>query len=272
MLVSKNTPQRTGFYDGGSLHIRAYDSLHGEQTPCLSGDIPFYLNAAAAADGPVLELGSGTGRVAHALSAAGINVTGIENSPEFLEIAEDKSGPQPSLGTLPRFVQADIREFDLNNRFPLIIAPFRTFHALLTPEEQVSALQSIGPHLSSEGRLILHLFDPPLDDLSSFKKPATEEKNGQDYWTGDEISARLEGLEIDPYHQILKNHWTYRRAEGMGGDLITQKLTLTVRWTYRQEMKHLLALNGFCVLQEFGDFHGGAPAHGSEQILICTRA
>lgn len=262
-----------GFYEGDSLHIRAYDTLHGSATPCVQGDVDFYGVAAGRADGPVLEVGSGTGRVAWSLADRGHKVTGLEISPAMIQLAGRKSLSRghTSAATSPRFTQGDMRAFDLGREFGLIIAPFRTFHVLLTPEDQLSALLAMRRHLAPDGVLILHLFDPRIDDLSSFRKPPQEERRGHDAETGRRIIARLENVEIDRFNQILENRWVYE-LEGQDGSIErTEHLTLTVRWTYRQEMKHLLARAGLDVVEEYGDFLGGLPDHGKEQILMCRQ-
>lgn len=272
--VTSHTPARRGFYEGDSLHIRAYDSLHGSATPCVQGDLDFYSRHAANLDGPVLEIGAGTGRVAWALAGRGHKVTGLELSPAMIRLAGRKTLPagRTSAATAPTFFQGDMRDFNLVTRFALIIAPFRTFHVLLTPQEQLAALMAMRRHLADDGTLILHLFDPRIDDLSSFRKPPQEERRGRDTETGHTILARLEDVAIDRFNQILENRWRYTMETPEGAVERSEALTLTVRWTYRQEMKHLLARAGFEVIEEFGDFLGGVPEHGKEQILICKQA
>ena len=44
--------------------------------------------------------------------------------------------------------------------------------------------------------------------------------------------------------------------------------TLHMRWCYRQEMRYLFELTGFSVVAEHGDFLGGAPGYGTEQIWV----
>ena len=50
-------------------------------------DVDFYDNLARAVDGPILELGVGSGRVAIPLAQAGYEVVGIDNSPTMLAVA-----------------------------------------------------------------------------------------------------------------------------------------------------------------------------------------
>ncbi|MFC1680024.1 hypothetical protein ACFL2T_07430, partial [Elusimicrobiota bacterium] len=46
---------------------------------------------------------------------------------------------------------------------------------------------------------------------------------------------------------------------------------LTLRWTYHYEMRHLLELAGFRSPVCHGDFGGGRPRYGKEQIWVGTR-
>ena len=63
-----------------------YDSVYSY----VREDIPFYVDEALTAGGPVLELGCGTGRVTIPIAAAGVDVTGVDLSPAMLDIARRK--------------------------------------------------------------------------------------------------------------------------------------------------------------------------------------
>jgi hypothetical protein len=43
---------------------------------------------------------------------------------------------------------------------------------------------------------------------------------------------------------------------------------MTLRWTYRWELRHLLEVCGFTVEAEYSDFTGAAPAYGEEMIVV----
>ena len=43
---------------------------------------------------------------------------------------------------------------------------------------------------------------------------------------------------------------------------------MALRWTYRWELYHLLALCGFAVEAEYSDFHGSGPVYGRELIVV----
>ena len=50
-------------------------------------DVPFWRTIALKADGPVLELGCGTGRIAAPLGRAGVKLVGLDRSASMLAIA-----------------------------------------------------------------------------------------------------------------------------------------------------------------------------------------
>ena len=47
---------------------------------------------------------------------------------------------------------------------------------------------------------------------------------------------------------------------------------LTLHWTYRYELRHLLELEGFEPLSEASDYAGSPPAYGREQIWVARKA
>ena len=52
----------------------------------LEGEVDFYIDEALDADGPVLELGCGTGRVLLPIARAGVEITGLDVSADLLGV------------------------------------------------------------------------------------------------------------------------------------------------------------------------------------------
>jgi hypothetical protein len=44
-----------------------------------------------------------------------------------------------------------------------------------------------------------------------------------------------------------------------------------MRWTFRYEMRHLLRLCGFRVLEEYSDFRKSPPSYGKEQVWVAVK-
>src|SRR5688500_6583688 len=94
--------------------------------PSLAGDVEWYVHKAKAADGPVLELGAGTGRVTLALARAGVAVHSLDAHDGMLEMLRRKLADLAAdVQRRVTIVDADMRTFELPERFGLVIAPFR---------------------------------------------------------------------------------------------------------------------------------------------------
>ncbi|MBK8068175.1 MAG: class I SAM-dependent methyltransferase [Rhodanobacteraceae bacterium] len=96
-------------------------------------DIGWYRALARAADGPVLELGCGTGRVLAALLAAGVDAVGVDRSGAMLQQARLRCGPAASL------LRMDIRRLALRGEFALALLPY-SLATYLLDEDDWSAL------------------------------------------------------------------------------------------------------------------------------------
>jgi SAM-dependent methyltransferase len=113
----------------------------------------------------VLELGSGTGRAALALRAAGINeYVGVESSQRMIRIMRAK----PGAGEF-RIVPGDFSEAPLPGRFDLIFALVSTFHLLPTAQRQRRAFAHLAGHLHAEGVLLLECYDDAQCGQGSFE-------------------------------------------------------------------------------------------------------
>jgi SAM-dependent methyltransferase len=126
---------------------------HDVENGSYDADLPLWRELAAAAAGPILDLGAGTGRVALDLAAHGYGVVALDNDPELLaELAER----QPAITTL----QADARGFALDTQFDLILAPMQLVQILGGREGRLAMLESVHAHLPAGGVFAAALSDP----------------------------------------------------------------------------------------------------------------
>ncbi|MEO8665690.1 MAG: class I SAM-dependent methyltransferase, partial [Ignavibacteria bacterium] len=124
--------------------------------------LEFYLKEISAEKGPVLEIGSGTGRIFVPALQSGADIYGIDQS----EMMTSKLKEKISEKDFERVSIQDAREFSIVKKFKLIIAPFRMFSHLITVEDQLKALGKIYEHLDKGGRFIFDVFIPDYKNLS----------------------------------------------------------------------------------------------------------
>jgi SAM-dependent methyltransferase len=220
-------------------------------------DVDFYVEAALQAGGPVLEIGCGTGRVLIPTARAGIEITGLDLSEHMLEVCRRRLLAEPDeVQSRIQLLRMDMRNFELGCQFRLVTVPFRPFQHLTTVEDQLSCLASIRRHLLPGGRLILDLFNPSLEALTS---PTLGQEIGQEpeFTTpeGLRITRRSRIVSRDYHNQInhveLIYYVTY--PDGRQERLVH---AFPMRYLFRYEAEHLLVRSGFQVEQIYADYQG----------------
>ena len=239
----------------------------------VEGDVDFYVSEAQRSRGQVLELGCGTGRITVPLAEAGFRVTGLDNSTQMLALARERvSALDKAVQRRIHLVQADMRSFQLGRRFGLIVAPYRAFMHLLTPQDQVQALLSIHAHLSRHGRLILNLFDP-TEELVWDKSPATALRYDTEFVhpaTGRRVVAWYT-RRYDIVQQIIQQQMVFDELDEAGTVVQRSYLPLTLRYSHRYEIHYLLELCEFEVEALYGGFRR-EEYRGGEQLWIARSA
>jgi SAM-dependent methyltransferase len=95
---------------------------HDVECGGYGADLPLWRRLALEADGPVLDLGAGTGRVALDLAEAGHAVTALDANPALLDELARRGDER---GLAIECVCADARDLARIGRFTLIIAPMQ---------------------------------------------------------------------------------------------------------------------------------------------------
>jgi SAM-dependent methyltransferase len=134
-----------GFYAG------FYDSF----TRAENWDVPRYEREARAAGGRMLELACGSGRIAVPLARSGVEVVGLELGADMLKVLAKRLEPEPAevrARVVP--VQGDMTDFDLGERFGLIVLGATSICLLHTPEARERMFAAVARHLRPDGRFL----------------------------------------------------------------------------------------------------------------------
>ena len=218
-------------------------------------DVAFFVEAAQASGGPVLEVGCGTGRILIPTARAGIPIDGIDLSPYMLAVCKQRLEQEPA--EVQQRVQlelADMRAFDLGQTFKLITIPFRPFQHLVEVEDQIACLRCIHRHLAGDGRFILDLFNPFLPALA--REVTGEEQGDEPEFTmpdGRRVIRRYRIIERDIFRQCQKVEFIYNVAHPDGR---TERIVhaFPMRYLFRFEVEHLLARCGFEVEALYAEY------------------
>jgi SAM-dependent methyltransferase len=144
-------------YDGVLMHWdEAFSERYDLWAADMTADIPFYVELARAADGPVVELAVGTGRVAIPVARAiGRPVIGIDASPGMLRQARKDAATASVELTL---IEGDMRDLDLDEPASLVYCPFRALLHLPTWADRRRVFERVGASLKPGGRFAWNAF------------------------------------------------------------------------------------------------------------------
>jgi len=124
---------------------------HDVECGGYEADLGLWRELAATADGPVLELGCGTGRVALDLAARGIDVTALDSDPALIRALDERARRQ---GEALETAVADARTFSLRRRgFALAIAAMQVTQLMDGRDGRAAMLSRVREHLGPGGVL-----------------------------------------------------------------------------------------------------------------------
>ncbi len=242
------------------LDGRHYDAMFPH-----SHDIAFFLDQARKLGGPVLELACGTGRILEPLAKAGFPVTGIDLSRGMLAEAQRKA---QAGATSSRYIEADIRQFSLDERFALIFIAGNSICHLLDIDSFDACISCVRRHLADGGRFIVDVYVPNpqllLGDSQTRRRFAE-----YDHPDGDGRVSVTETSHYDAISQI-KSVKTFHRFPG---GMPETEGSLVLKMYFPQELQALLRHNGLRLLEAYGDYDMTPLTNASaKQIYVLEAA
>src|SRR5262245_32498778 len=134
----------------------AFADRYEEWSAGMTDDVAFYVALARKADGPLVELAVGNGRVAIPVAAAtGKTVIGIDSSPAMLEQAERRAA---EAGVELELHEGDMRDFALAEPAALVYCPFRALLHLPTWADRRRTFERVAGSLRAGGRFAWNAF------------------------------------------------------------------------------------------------------------------
>ena len=249
--------------------------LYDQFSPGLPGDVEFYLEEVVKAGSPVLELGFGTGRILIPVAQAGIDIVGLDRAQHMLELVSAKvAGLSQATQNRIELAPGDMRSFALNRQFNLVMIPYRALTHLLTPEDQMQALQLAWEHLVDGGKLVINNSDPLLETaVRELAHPEPPLQKMADLIRPDNGNRVVvwNSISYDTQTQVHSEDRVFEEIDGEGLVLSRKHTPLVYRDTYRYEMQCLLRLCGFEIEALYGDFQRGPFRYGGEQVWVARR-
>lgn len=244
-----------------------YDS---QPDPFAGNDIRFYLSQIPSADSTILEIGCGTGRVTIPLSQKCKAILGIDISKSMIDIFNKKLIENRNTTGRVKAEIHDACEFRTDEKYDLIIAPFRVFQNIEDDESISRFFDTIRYHLKNNGRCILNVFQPfAVDDLAVRTKWEST-KDNKKMWEMD-----IQGVKIICYDKISKIHpdklicyptLTYEVVKD-GRIIDKTELNIAMRCYFPKQFIDIIEANGFEIEDKWGGYLSEIYGEGSELVV-----
>jgi SAM-dependent methyltransferase len=136
----------------GRAWAHDYDALYEERDD--ASQVAAFV-AALEPSGRVLELGVGTGRLAIPLVDAGLQVTGVDASPEMLDRLRARPGADKV-----HLIEGDFVSTDADGPFDVALIAFSTLFLIPSQQGQLDCLANVRRQLRPGGHLVVEAFVP----------------------------------------------------------------------------------------------------------------
>lgn len=248
-----------------------YEVMHASFDP---GDIDWYRARAKVADGPVLELGAGTGRTLLPIARDGVVIDGLELDAGMRDFLQAKLARESdAVHQRVRVIAGDMRDFQVGTTYALITIPYRAFLHNTTEADRAACLQCCMEHLQPGGMLAMNVFHPSLTFMSHNRG----EREGIWRWREEQphpdggFVCLTDATKYDSIRQIVHARLRYDHYDEAGRLLNTFMQRLEIAYLYPGDVHAILQRAGFIDITIEGGFEGKPLDDDGSEMAITAR-
>lgn len=221
----------------------------------------FYCEETRRHGGSALELGCGTAQLLVPVALAGLNCSGLDLSEQMLAQAHRRAATE---NVSISFVRADMRSFELGERFSSIFVARNSLLHLHDDGDFAACFECVRRHLTPNGVFIFDIFNPSIDALA--RPPELRVRVAQiEHPERGRVTVEST-CDYDEASQVNRATWYFSSA----GDPDYMQLALDLHCVFPQELPQMLAANGFELEARYGDLDRSSfESASARQICIC---
>lgn len=221
----------------------AFADRYEEWSAPMTADVPFFVELACEAQGPIVELAVGSARVAAPVAlATGRRVIGIDSSPAMLEQARARAAATGADLDLRR---GDIRDFELEEPAVLVYCPFRSLLHLTTWSDRRRTFERVARALRPGGRFAWNAF--AFDHA---------------------VAVRLDGQHED---EPVPHSIRYSVPDNRIDIVLDDGSTSSLWWATKNEWLGLIEVAGLELEALYGGFDRRPPDDDSREYVFIAR-
>lgn len=203
------------------------------------------------------------------LSAEGFCVTGLDLSQQILDVFRKKLSAKPELSDKISLVHGNMADFCFDQKFALIIAPFRAFQTVTDDIDIDNALTCIREHLNRDGIFIINVFNPHpvMDNSWCYGEKIQWERLDEN--TGNYVVKKHWGDKIDIENQIIYPHFAFEVTypDGKKQRIVDD---LKLKYYYKDQLRAVIEKAGMEITGQYS-WYDKTPLDGREIIYVCRR-
>jgi SAM-dependent methyltransferase len=237
----------------------------------VTDDAELYAAIADQVEGPVLEMGCGSGRLLVPIAEAGHQITGIDRSATMLDRARTRLLSSGNAGTRITLHEGDMKSAASapGGPFGLVLYSLNSLMHLDDPETQLASLRSTRAAMRQHGQVVIDVMNPTPQYLVELGRGPIHEWTTE---TGDGGSIdKWSVRHIDPINQAMDTTLWYDQVD-RSGHLVRTRTTFVLRYLHATELSLMLELAGFRDIRLFGSLEFEPLDEGSERILAVAAA
>jgi SAM-dependent methyltransferase len=206
----------------------------------------------------VLDCACGTGNVSFEMARRGWQITGVDLSQEMIEVAQLKANSQLEA---PRFLQADLSDFDLGETFDSVTCLYDSLNYILEPDKLHAAFERIAAHTQSGGVFVFDMNSDWAFKADLFTQHNFDPRKPLHYqWHAD----------YDPATRVCEVNMKFMRNNADGSQ-DTFYETHREHAYERAEVEAMLAATGWQLLRAFDAYTLNQPHARSERWFFVAR-
>lgn len=242
------------------LLSRVYDSINSDIDYAAWADFfeKILDREAKARPELVLDLGCGTGKMTLELSSRGYDMTGIDYSPDMLDVARDAAEEQ---GADVLWLCQDMREFELYGTVDLTVSCLDCINHLTRPSDVEKTFKLVHNYLIPDGLFIFDINGKyKFENIYADRSYVMEEQGGVCIWQNNYDEKK----KICDFYITLFEECDDGRYERYDEEQRERMYTLS-------EMKRMLEKSNLEFIGAYSDFEFTEATDEDERIYIVAR-
>lgn len=214
----------------------------------------------------VLEIGCGTGRVTIPLASKCESIVGLDLSESMLGILQEKlKATDLNYKNNIRLIKGDMTDFNLNQKFDLIIFPGLAILSLISEEQRIACLECVKKHMSDDCIVVIDQFNPNPDKLN-----VSSERLDFEYFDeglGYSIKKYSIQKDHDSNEQVISMKYIYKIFNNE--DLINKiEDDFKLGYLFNDQARNLFTSVGLKIKNVYGAYDFSVIADENSKMLI----